>query len=60
MFKTLPLAIIAVVSALLKLAGIEIGEEQMQAVYDAAVNFATVAAPIAVVIRNWWAKRKAK
>ena len=52
--------IIAVVSALLKLAGIEIGEEQMQAVYDAAVNFATVAAPIAVVIRNWWAKRKAK
>lgn len=60
MFKTLPLAIIAVVSALLKLAGIEIGEEQMQAVYDAAVNFATVAAPIAVVIRNWWAKRKGK
>ena len=60
MFKTLPLAIIAVVSALLKLAGIEIGEDQMQAVYDAAVNFATVAAPIAVVIRNWLAKRKAK
>lgn len=60
MFKTLPLAIIAVVSALLKLAGIEIGEEQMQAVYDAAVNFATVAAPIAVIIRNWWANRKAK
>jgi len=51
---------IAVVSALLKLAGLEIGEEQMQAVYDAAVNFATVAAPIAVIIRNWWAKRKAK
>ena len=59
MFKTLPLAIIAVVSALLKIAGLDIGEEQMQAIYDAAVNLITVAAPIGVIIRNWWAKRNA-
>jgi hypothetical protein len=60
MIKTLPLAIMAVLSALLKLAGLEIGEEQMQAVYDAVLNFLTVAAPIGVIIRNWWAKRKEK
>ena len=60
MIKTLPVAIIAIVAAAAKAAGIEIGEEDMQKIFDAGTTFVTVAAPAYIAIRNWISKKNAK
>ena len=60
MFKTLPLAIIAILAAILKSLGLNVGEENLQAIYEAGLNLFQVLMPTLIIVRNQWSKRNDK
>lgn len=60
LYKTMPVAIIAILAGLFKLLGIDIVEEQLKEIANSVADVILLITPCYIAIRNWWVNRKKK